>query len=885
MNKVQLTVNGMTHQVVAGSDLRLLDFLREQLHLTGAKQSCDKKGQCGACMVIVDGKATRSCLSKVARLDGANVITVEGLGTPDNPHLIQEAFVLSGAIQCGFCTPGMIMAAKALLDTDPHPSTEEIKQALRHNLCRCTGYAKIIEAVDLAGRFLRGETTPDEVRPDPDGPKIGVSHPRPSSMAKACGVARFTADIVIPGALELVAVRSPHHHALIRGIDTRSAELMPGVVGVLTAKDVKGTNRLKYTLADRPVLCEDRVRQIGDPVAVVAARTQAQAVAAAAAVQVDYEPLPVLRTFEEAMAEDAVRIHEDRPNAFFRQPVLKGDPGRALAGSAAVVRARFVTQTNHQAPLEPEPCVAYLEGEGDDAQLVVVGRSINIHKHLQMLQEATGWENTRYEEAFSGGNFGIKLDITSEGIAAVAALHFGVPVRYIPSLVEAMQMTSKRHAFDMEVELGADSEGRLTTYKNHFLADSGSYLSNSDGIVLRAIHMLSGSYHIPNIDVLGTAVYTNNPWTSAARGAGPPQVNFALESAMDMLARALDRDPLEFRILNTLSPGQSKATGHVVEEWPLPALFEAIKPHYEQARRDARSHRDGVIRRGVGVGAGSFGIGSVGDAAVVSVELDPDGGVTVFGAVADPGEGNDSMLSQIAADMMGLPLGKVRLVTRDTDHTAASGPAAASRLTYMAGGALVNALEQLQAAMAESGATTFEDLKRAGVKTRYLGAKKTAYAGPLDPETGQGPSFESEVHAVQLVELDVNTETGMVTIVKMTTAVDAGTVINPLNLEGQLQGGMDMGAGYALREQYVAGQTKDWVSFKFPTIRTAFDMEVIVRETPRKYGALGAVGVGEMTMVPTAPAVMNAIDDAVGVRITSLPATPEKVKAALDRRP
>ena len=888
MKKVELNVNGIPHQVIAGSDLTLLDFLRDTLHLTGAKQSCDKKGQCGACTVIVDGKAVRSCLARVAKLDGAEVVTVEGLGTPANPHLVQHAFVLSGAIQCGFCTPGMIMAAKALLDRNPDPTVEEIKHALRRNLCRCTGYAKIIDAVKLAGRFLRGETTPDEIRPDPDGPKTGVSHPRPSAMLKACGVAQFTADIVIPGALELAGVRSPHAHALIRSIDTSAAEQMPGVVGVLTAKDVKGTNRLKYIVADRPILCEDKVRYIGDPVAAVAALTRDQAIAAAGAVKVDYELLPVLDTPEKAIAEGAVQVHADRPNACFVQPLLKGDADRAFAESAVVVEARFVTQLNHQAPLEPEPCAAYLEGDGDDAQLVVIGRSINIHKHLQMLQEGTGWENMRYEEAYSGGQFGIKLDITSEGMAAVAALHFRRPVRYIPSLVEAMQMTSKRHPFYMDVKLGADAQGRLTAYRNHFLADSGAYFSNSDVTTQRALHMLSGSYHIPNIDAHDTVVYTNNPWTSAARGAGPPQVNFALESAMDMLARKLGIDPLEFRVLNLLSPGQSKATGHVVEEWPVLGLCEAIRPHYERARREAETHGNEVLRRGVGLGTGSFGIGSAGDQATVAVELDPDDGVTIYGAVADPGEGNDSMLTQIAADMLELPLDRIRLVTRDTDHTAASGPAAASRLTYMAGGALVNAIEQLKSAMvdagvtpAQAGTTIYEQMRQAGVKTRFVGVRKTGYAGPLDPKTGQGPSFESQVHAVQLAEVEVNTETGAVRVVKMTTAVDAGVVINPLNLVGQLEGGMDMGVGYSLREQYVPGQTKDWASFKFPTMGTAFDMEVVIRETPRKYGARGSVGVGEMTMVPTAPAVMNAIEDAVGVRITDLPATPEKIKTAL----
>ena len=264
MKKISLKINGRTRQVVADSDMVLLDLLREHFHLTGTKQSCDRKGQCGACTVIVNGKAVLSCLSRVAKLDGAEVISVEGLGTPDNPHLIQEAFVLAGAIQCGYCTPGMIMAAKALLDGNADPTDDEIKHGLRRNLCRCTGYAKIIDAVRLAGRFLRKEITPDDIRPKPTDAKMGVSHPRPSALAKACGTAPFSADVSMPGAAEIVVVRSPHRHAIIRSIDCTAAEAMPGVIGTLTAKDIKGTNRLKYIVDDRPILCEDRVRTLGD---------------------------------------------------------------------------------------------------------------------------------------------------------------------------------------------------------------------------------------------------------------------------------------------------------------------------------------------------------------------------------------------------------------------------------------------------------------------------------------------------------------------------------------------------------------------------------------------------------------------------------------------
>ncbi len=881
MKKITLKVNGRAGQLVVDPNLALIDVLRDVYRLTGAKQSCDRKGQCGACTVIVDGRAVRSCLIKVGDLEGSDIITIEGLGTPDNPHLIQEAFVLAGAIQCGFCTPGMIMAAKALLDTNLNPGTEDIKKALRRNLCRCTGYVRIIDAVKLAGRFLRGEITPDQIRPKPDDPKMGVSHVRPSAMVKACGTAEFAADVKMPGALEVAVVRSPCGHAIIRDIDSSEAENMPGVAGVITARDIKGTNCLKYIIADRPILCRDKVQLLGDAVAVVAAKTREQALAAVRAVKVDYEPLPVLASPTDAMADGAPQIHPDRPNFCYKQPVIKGDADKAFASSAAVVESSFKTQINHQAPLEPEASVAFLEGEGEDAVLVVMGRSINIHLHMATLQDALGWENVRYEEAYSGGQFGIKLEIITEGIAAAAALHFRQPVRYIPSLEESMLITSKRHPFEMTIKLGADANGKLTALALDALVDNGAYQSIGNVIVNRGLHMLSSSYHIPNIKALGRLVYTNNPWGSAARGAGPPQMHYALECAMDMLAEKLNMDRLEFRLLNSLKPGQTKATGYVVQEWPFPELCKAIRPAYDRARKEAADHRNGTLRRGVGLGAAAFGIAMPGDKAMSAVELDSTDCVTVYAAAADPGEGNDSMLSQLAAEVLELPLTKIRVVTRDTDRTTATGPASGSRITYMVGGATVDALKKLKLAMDEAGSKTYNALKEAGIPTRYLGEKRVVEVAPLNPETGQGPSFESQVHAIQVAEVEVNTETGEVRVLKMTTAVDAGPVINPQNLMGQIEGGADMGVGYALREEYIAGKTKDWVTFKFPTMKTAFDMETIIRETPRSRGTLGATGVGEMAMTSTAPAVINAIKDACGIWIRELPATPDKIRAAL----
>ncbi len=880
MQKVTLTVNGVRREVEAAPDLVLLDYLRENLKLTGTKQSCDRKGQCGACTVIVNGKAVKSCLKKVTDLEGADVISVEGLGTPDNPHLIQEAYVLSGAIQCGFCTPGMIMATKALLDANPNPSVAEIKKALARNLCRCTGYQKIIEAVQLAASFISGKNSPDKVRAQLSSKKIGVSHPRPTAMVKACGLAKFAADIQLDNPLQIAAVHSTEYHAIIKSIDVSEAKKMPGVVGVMTADDIKGTNRIRVFAPDQPVLCEDKVRAYGDPIAIVAAGTREQARAAAKAVKVTYEPLKFMPTPSEAMAPDAVQIHPHSPNLLYQQPQVRGDFDKAFAEAAYKVEADFSTQMNHQAPLEPEHCVVDITGVGDDTELTVYGRSIQIHPHAAQISEAVGCK-VRYVEPFVGGQFGIKATISSEGIAAAAAVHFRRPVRYLPSLEESFWISSKRHPFDMITKLAADKNGILTAYYNYFTLNKGAYMLLGPIMPTRALHMLNGAYKIDNIKAEAKLVYTNNGSGGAARGAGPPQVMFALESLMDMLAEKAGIDPLEFRRRNLMKSGDLRSTGAPIDVIPFEPMFNAIKPHYERAKKDAAAASNGKIKRGVGIACHAFGVAEAGDHGHAFIEINEDDSVTVYVAVADPGEGNDSMLTQLVAEVLDIPLDKVHLYTRDTEKTVNAGPSAGSRQTYVNGGATVNAAQKLAAAMKEAGTRTYAGLKAAGKETRYEGTKDIAGSDQLDPLTGQGASFDSVVLNIQLAEVEVDTETGNVKVLKMTTAVDAGPIIHPQNLEGQLQGGMDQGIGYALREEYIQGKSKDWITFKFPTIETAPEVEFITQETPRPRGTLGSTGIGEMTMVSTAPAVTNAIYNACGVRMQHLPATPDKIKAAL----
>ena len=882
MTTVSLTINGFEKQVDAGPDLVLIDLLRNDLHLTGTKQSCDRKAQCGACTVIVNGKAVRSCLKKVVDLEGADVISIEGLGTPENPHLIQEAYVLTGAIQCGFCTPGMIMATKGLLDKNLNPTQDNIKKALAGNLCRCTGYKKIIDAVELAAKFLRGETSPETVRAALGDKIMGVSHPRPSALAKACGTAKFSADYYFDNALEIACAHAFSNYAKIKSVDISKALKMPGVVGIITEKELTGTNRVREAVPDKPLLMENTVRSYGDPVAIIAAETRDQARAAAAAVEIELEPLKPMMTSHEALAPGAPQLHDWSPNLISTTPQVRGDADKALAESEYVVEADFSTQVNHQAPLEPEVTIAHMDGDGDDAELIIIGRSINIHPNAEQIGECVGWKNTRYVEAYTGGQFGQKSAIITEALAAAACVHFRRPIRYVPSLEESFFLSPKRHPYQMSVKMGADKNGKITAYYNDMYINKGAYFILGGLTIHRTLHMLSSAYLIPNVWADCKLVYSNNAPGAAARGAGPPQSNFAMESAIDMLAEKVGMDALEFRRHNSLRPGEPRSTGATLDQWEFPEICDMIHPHWERAKKDAAEFntRNTRLKRGVGLGAHAFGIGGAGDQGRVSVEINPDDTITIYAAIADPGEGNDAMLTQIAAHVLGIPMDSVRLETRSTHNTVGMGPAAGSRMTYIGGGALQNAVEQIKKAMDEAGGKTYEVLKEAGKPLRYDGVKQLK-PGKWDPETGQGDSNESIVHNIQMAEIEVDTETGEVTVLKMTTAVDAGPVINPQATEGQLEGGMDQGIGFALREEYIHGETKDWKTFKFPTIKMMPEMELMFQETPRKNGTLGATGIGEMTMISTAPSITNAIYNACGVRICDLPATSDKVKTGL----
>ncbi len=886
-----LNVNGIPRRVVADPKKSLVDILRNDFGLKGTKKSCDR-GYCGACSVIIDGELVRSCRMPLEKIEpGARITTVEGIGTPENPHIIQKAFAYAGAIQCGFCTPGMVVAAKALLDKNKDPAEGEIREHFKHNLCRCTGYTSIIRAVQIAGRLLRGEITEDDLKVDESEGIIGKPVPRPTAIMKACGTAPFGDDVPEPvGILHLKAVRSPHHHAKILSIDTAEAEKMPGVAGVVTAKDIKGKNRLIYgthpqfkpPMADEPILCEDRVRMWGDPVVIVAAETIEEAEAAAKKVRVEYEELPACFTPAESMAPDAVRIHDAYPNKSFEQPLLKGDnPEKAIEKCKVVVEGEFTTTLTPHMFLEPDCALAFFDEED---RLTIMCRSIVIHYHAKQLAIALGVkkDKIRLIENYSGGMFGAKLNVTCEGLAGAAALKFRRPCKIVYTLAETMNCSPKRHPYYMRIKLGADRDGTFRALWCDFDVDNGAYLYWSDGLLIRGLHNFGGPYRYDNIYALGRITTTNHAPGGAFRGFGSPQMHFATESLIDMLAKKLDMDPVEIRKKNAQVMGDTDSTSAPLDVAPFPGILEKLEPLFKAAKEKAAKESTPGKKRGVGVAGAYFGCGSDGakDGSEAWVDIDPDGGITVRATVADPGEGGDIQIATIVNKALGVPKEKIRYDGRDMARAPHSGPSAGSRQTTLTGRAIVNACDKLKKTMDENNCKTFEDMIGKSLPTRYIG-KHVCDTTDTDAKTGHGRPYENRAYVAHMAEVEVDAKTGKVDVLKMTAIGDIGTILNPLAVEGQFEGGLNMGLGFGLWEDYKHPETNTLVKGGIPNFMNSPLTETHFNETYRPNGTFGATGCGEIVMVPTAAAVANAIEDAVGARVTHLPITPDKIAAAM----
>ena len=906
MKRISLNVNGVDRWVLVEPGANLADVLRNQLRLTGSKVCCDN-GQCGSCTVIIDGKPVRACLKSVDELAAtAKITTIEGVGTPGNLHPLQVAWMTHGAAQCGICTSGFIMSGKALLDKNQNPTREQVRAWFNRNrnLCRCTGYKPLVDAVMDAAAVLRGEKSVAEIMPKAkeDGSILGTSYIRPSAEAKVTGTWDFGADIALrmpEGTLRLALVQAKVSHAEIKGIDTSEAEAMPGVEKILTWEDVKGRNAITGLITfpsnkgdgwDRPILCRDKVFQYGDAIAIVAADTEEHARAAADKVKVDLEILPAYMSGFAALAPDAMEIHPGVPNAYYEQGVVKGaETAPLIDDAAAVVDITTYCSRQPHLHLEPDCGEAFVD---DDGVLTILSKSIGVHLHHAMICPGLGLEpdKLRLIQNPTGGTFGYKFSPTMEALLGVAALATGKPVSLVYDQHQNITYTGKRSPANINIRLACDTDGKLTAMETDWWLDHGPYSEFGDLVTLRQAQFTGAGYHLENIRGQGRTVATNHAWGSAFRGYGSPQSFLASEIAMDILAEKMGEDPFEFRYKNLYNETSTTPTGQKPDVLVLPQLFDMLRPKYEEAKKRCAELSTDEVKRGVGIALGIYGCGLDGpDSSNARVELTPDG-VIVYNAWEDHGQGADLGTLTMAHEVLrkaGFTVDQIKLDMNDTNGPN-SGPAGGSRSNVFTGNATRVASEMLLNAMRKDDGTyrTYDEMVADNVPLVYDGNWVAAACTDCTPDTGQGDPFPIYMYEVFMPEVEVDMETGDVKVVKFTTSVDVGTIINKATVDGQIYGGLAQGIGLALTEDFedleLHNTLKD-CGIPYPK-DVPDDMEILYLETPRPLGPFGSAGCGEAPLTAPHPAILNAIYNACGVRIFRVPALPEVIKQELEAK-
>jgi aldehyde oxidoreductase len=907
MVKKELIINGVKKTILADPEVSLADVLRRQLLLTGTKVGCNK-GECGACSVILNGKVVRSCITKMKRVpDESQILTIEGIGDKDNLHPLQLAWMAQGAAQCGFCSPGFIVSAKALLDQNINPTREEVRQWFQkhRNVCRCTGYKPLVDAVMDAAKLMRGEIKKETLwNKLPEGAKmIGSDYIRPSALAKVTGTWDFGADLGLKlpqNTLHAKIVQAKVSHANILSIDTSEAENLSGVYKVLTYKDVKGSNRInglafptnKGDGLDRPILCDKKVFQYGDAIAIVLAETHKIAEKAVELVKVELEELPAYMSAPEAMEEDALEIHPGTPNIYFENGAVKGEETSPIMEKAPyVVEDDFYTQRQPHLPLEPDVGFAYLNDEG---KLIIHSKSVALHFHSLMIAEGVGMkpEDVYIIQNNTGATFGYKFSPTMEGLLGVAVLATERPVFLEFDMHQQITYTGKRAPFWTTLKMAADEQGKIVAMESDWTCDHGPYSEFGDLLTMRGAQFGGAGYDIPNIRGNGRTVCTNHAWGSAFRGYGAPQIEFPSEVLIDELAEKVGMDPFEFRYKNIYREGSTTPTGCKPDVICLPEMFDKLRPKYEEAKKavKAKNAESTDKKYGVGVAVMIYGSGLDGaDTSEAWAELTPEG-VTVGNSWEDHGQGADIGTLTFAYEAL-RPLDmkpeQIKLVMNDMTKTPNSGPAGGSRSNVLTGNATVVACRNLLKAMEKEDGTyrTYNEMVKEGLDLKYDG-KWTAPCTDCSVETGQGDPFACYMYGVFMPEVEVDLKTGKTKVEKMTLVADVGTIINKLVVDGQMYGGLAQGVGLALSEDFEDLKKHTTLTgCGIPQIRDIPDnIELIYTETPRPNGLYGSAGAGEMPLASPHAAIINAIYNACGVRITHLPARPEKVLAALKEK-
>ena len=907
---LELNVNGKTLQVNSPAVTRLADVLRDELGLTGTKIGCNA-GDCGACTVLIDGRQVCSCLTAVGQAAGRQVTTVEGLADEGRLTGLQVAFQKHGAAQCGICTPGMLMAAADLLARNDAPDEAAVKDALGGVLCRCTGYQKIIEAVlDVASR-------PGLALPPVVGEAVGARAAKVDGVARLTGEERFGADGIPEGALWLRVIRSPHHHASFTLGDLAAVvKCTPGLQRILTAKDVPSNGFGIYPhIKDQPVLADGEARFRGEAVVALVGTREAVEGIDEASLPIRYEPLPAILGLDAAMAPGAALVLPDKPGNLLQDGgVRKGDAAGAFANCAAVAEGAFETGFVEHAYIEPEAGWARRVGKGKSARLEVhvTTQTPYMDRDEMAVVMKLKPSQVRIVPTACGGGFGGKLDMSVHPLVGLAAWLTGKDVACIYTRPESMASTTKRHPSRVHAKFGCDASGRLVACEVDADFDTGAYASWGPTVATRVPIHASGPYAVPNVRTRGRGFFTHCHPAGAFRGFGVPQGAIAHEAMMDELADKLGIDRLEFRLRNALKAGDATATGQVLEHSAgLGECLEQLRPHWQRTQRDIATFNATATRtrRGVGIGCMWYGIGntSLSNPSTMRIGVSKAGMVTLYSGALDVGQGSNTILTQIAADAAGLPMSTIRLVTGDTDLTADAGKTSASRQTFVSGKAtelaalelrkklftIANAPEgeyldrAYKLAIEGNGKSAQIVIRRDGITHRVPLKQAVLAEGYFDPPTspcdedGQGVPYASYAFAAQIAEVEVDLDLGTTKVLRIVAAHDVGRAINPIQVEGQIQGGTIQGLGLALMEDYLPGRTENLHDYLIPTIGDVPHMECLLVEDPEPLGPYGAKGVGEPGLIPTAPAILGAIENATGVRMRRVPVLPHRLRAEL----
>ncbi|WP_343631006.1 molybdopterin cofactor-binding domain-containing protein [Roseateles sp.] len=919
-------INGQRRTLPADRSRTVVAFLREDLGLTGTKVGCGQ-GDCGSCSIVVDGEPRYACITPVAQLDGCRVLTVEGLAESSRTGArLQHAFLAHQAVQCGFCIPAMLTAAAAAIDAGRVTDRATACAAIDGVLCRCTGYRKIVDAiVEVAtGADSRPLTPPPET-----GINVGQPLTRLDGPCKVDGSQHFGADGIPADALFLRAVRSPHHRARFTLGDVDGfVQAHPGIVRVFTHADVPGRNLhgIAPAYADQPVLAESETRHRLEAVALIAGEREAVAALDLADFPVTWTPLPAVFSVEDAAHPDSPQLHASRVgNQLIEGRVKRGDAAAAIREAAHVVSGRFSSSFVEHAYLEPE--AGWARRVGDTIE--VRSPTQAPHPHREDLARVMGVapERIRVVPTAVGGGFGGKLDMTVQPLLAVAAWHLDRPVGIVFTREESMATSTKRHPARIVSTLAADEQGLLRAVEFEGDYNTGAYASWGTAVANRVPVHAGGPYRVPHYAARARAVHTHITPAGAFRGFGVPQTTMSQEQLIDELALHGGWDPLEFRARNALRPGDSLPTGQVLDDSVgMVACLDALRPHWIAARERAHERNGAArphLRYGVGMAAFFYGCGNTAspNPSTVRIGLRPDGTLVLHQGAVDAGQGANTVIPQIAADALGVPITRLHIVGADTHLTPDCGRTSASRqtfvtgrATFLAGTALLRRVRSLLDAPADApvvfgpgwvgvrsddgtGAETGSDTQAdgTGVARRLsladLPVDVHGYAiaaeERFDPPTvalnaaGQGRPYATYAFGAQMAEVEVDIETGRVRVRRVVAAHDVGRMVNPTLLEGQIEGAVAQGVGLALMEQYLPGRNDNLHDYLIPTVHDVPEVETLFVEAPTAIGPYGAKGIGEPALVPTAAAILNAIHHATGARVREAPATPDVVLRAL----